>query len=134
MTKNRILNIIRILILIFTLFYTKTIYGLSNTYQDMLFTTKDKIDKNNDKFSGYTFKYGGNIKDIQPWNRYKIGYPYSAITIDNQVKNKITQGRIQIEYIIINLVFGGFIILLFNIVIKIFTRIKGVIDNSKIFK
>ncbi len=100
MTKNKILNIIRILILFFTLFYTEIIYDLSNTYQESLFTTKDQIDRNNDKFTGYTFKLGGNIEDIQPWNRYKIGYPYSAVTIDNQVKNKITQGRINLNILL----------------------------------
>lgn len=106
---------------------------MSSAYQDMLFTTKDKIDRNNDKVGGYTFKFGGTIDDIRVWNRYKLGYPFSAIVIDKQDESKITQGRIQVDYIIINLVFGFFLILFLKLISKIFKLIKKFIDDSRIF-
>lgn len=100
----------------------------------MLYTTKDKVDRNNDKFGGYTFKFGGNIEDIQLWDRYRIGYPISAVTIDHNVKSKITQGRIHIDCIVINLAIGFVLILVFNIILKILKSIKKVFDDSRIFQ
>lgn len=123
---------IKILIFLFCFFYFQKT-SMSSAYQDMLFTTKDKIDRNNDKVGGYTFKFGGTIDDIRVWNRYKLGYPFSAIVIDKQDESKITQGRIQVDYIIINLVFGFFLILFLKLISKIFKLIKKFIDDSRIF-
>ena len=64
----------------FIIFYPKYTY-CDSCYQDMLFTTEGKIDRNNDKFGGICFKIGGNIEDIKVWERYKFGYPFSAITV-----------------------------------------------------
>lgn len=94
-------KIIGIIIILFVLFYTE-IRDLLSSYQESLFTTADKPDRNNDKIGGYTFKFGGNTEDIQPWERYRTGYPFGAVTIDNNEKAKITQGRIETGAILLN--------------------------------
>jgi hypothetical protein len=49
---------------------------MDNAYQERLFTTEGKIDRNNDKIGGLTFKFGGNTKDIKVWERFRLGYPF----------------------------------------------------------
>ena len=95
----------KIIILLFLLFYTEK-RDFGNAYQDMLFTHENKVDRNNDKFGGFTFKFGGNTEEIESWERTRMGYPFQAITIDRLEKEKITQGIIQYDYIFINLILG----------------------------
>ena len=120
-------------VFLFALFYMESGYT-DNTYQDMLFTTKGKIDRNNDKFGGITFKIGGNIDDIKLWERFHIGYPLRAITIDHQSKSKITQGRIEIDAIIVNVIFAIGLILVLKLLSVPFRFIKNTIDDSRVFK
>lgn len=127
------INIIGILILLFVIFHTET-NGLSSTYQESLFTTKDKIDRNNDKIGGYTFKFGGNINDIQYWDRYRIGYPLGAVTIDINKKAKITQGRIQTDAVIFNLIFGLILFIVSKVLAKVIKAVKKTVDNSRILQ
>lgn len=129
---KRATNIIGILIVLFVIFYTK-VTGLSNTYQDSLFTTEGKIDRNNDKIGGYTFKFGSTVKDIQHWDRYRIGYPLGAMTIDRNEKAKIAQGRIQTDAVIFNLIFGFILFILSKILLRILKAVKKVLKDSRIF-
>jgi hypothetical protein len=130
---KRATNLIGILIVLLVIFYTKAT-GLSNTYQDSFFTTEGKIDRNNDKIGGYTFKFGGTIEDIQHWERYRMGYPLGAVTIDHNQKAKITQGRIQTDAIIFNLIFGLILFILSKILLKILKAVKKYVDNSRLFQ
>ena len=130
---KRAKNLIGILIVLFVIFYTKAT-GLSNTYQDSLFTTEGKTDRNNDNIGGYTFKFGGTIEDIQHWERYRTGYPLGAVTIDHNEKAKITQGRIQTDAIIFNLIFGLILFILSRILLKILKAVKKFVDNSRLFQ
>lgn len=132
--RKKIKIFIKIIVILFFIFYTESTYT-DNTYQDMLYSTKGKVDRNNDKFGGLTFKFGGNIDDIKPWKRIRIGYPIKAITIDYQNESKITQGRIHIDMVIINLVCAVIILFLLKwVIIKPLKLIKSVIDDSRIFK
>lgn len=130
---KRAKNLIGILIVLFVIFYTKAT-KLSNTYQDSLFTTEGKTDRNNDKIVGYTFKFGGTIEDIQHWERYRTGYPLGAVTIDHNEKAKITQGRIQTDAIIFNLIFGLILFILSRILLKILKAVKNLLIIQGYFR
>lgn len=121
-------KIIGILIILFVLFYTEY-RGFSRGYQDLLFTSKDKTDR----VGGYTFKFGGNVDDVESWERYRIGYPSGAVTIDHNEKAKITQGRIETGAIIVNLIFGLIAFVLSIVILKVMRAFKTLVDNSRIF-
>ena len=119
-----------IILLLFIISFPESTYCTS-CYQDMLFTTKDKIDRNNDKFSGVCFKIGGNIEDIKVWKRWKFGYPFAAITTDYQPDSKIFQGRIQYDYIFVNIFLVSIILLPFYF---LFLLVGKLFKDSGIFK
>lgn len=118
----------------FIIFYPKYTY-CDSCYQDMLFTTEGKIDRNNDKFGGICFKIGGNIEDIKVWERYKFGYPFSAITTDYQRESNIFQCRIQYDYIFLNIFFVSIIAFPIYFILKIiYNFFKKILVDSRIFK
>lgn len=132
MRKLKYLTFTKIFIVLFFLLNPKK-HQTYNTYQNSLFTTKGKIDRNNEEFGGITFKFGGYIEDIKPWERYRIGYPLKATTIDHQKESKITQGRIEIDAVLVNLLFAAISIILITLIIRPPKTVTKAIINSKIF-
>lgn len=100
-----------------------------NSYQDRLFTTKGNLDKGNFDLGGFNFKFGGNIKDIRYWNRYRLGFPLKATTIDHQVEAKIIQGRIESDALIINGILCFIFLFVLNLVYKLAKFIYGKVIN-----
>ncbi len=118
----------------FIIFYPEYTY-CDSCYQDMLFTTEGQIDRNNDKFGGICFKIGGNIEDIKVWERYKFGYPFSAITTDYQRESKIFQCRIQYDYIFLNIFLVSIIVVPIYFLLKIiYNFFKKILADSRILK
>lgn len=110
------------LIILFIMLLFPSFSNLENCYQDSLWTshTLSRSTKTND----IIFGIGGKFDEIKIWHRLRLGLPAKAITIDCQSEEKIIQGRIEPDYIILNLLLGCTLIFIFWLFRKLYFNLK----------
>jgi len=65
----------------------------------------------------------GNV-GTEPWNRFRFGFPFRGITVDSNVERFLVQGKIQVDFLLLNIVLNGLIFLFGYGIFNLYKRFR----------
>ncbi len=124
-----------IIIFIVSVFMPGPYEKMIQAYQTSLWTYDYYKTPSNSKPWHYPRYFKFQMKDhgfigIEPWHRFRFGFPFRATTIDSNTERFIIQGKIQVDYILLNTIFNSLIFLLGYFIFTTYKKIRGKTNAS----
>lgn len=126
--KKWILSIVAVVVI--SIFIPGPYEKMENAYQQSLWTYDFYKTPSGEK-SWYSSRYFSIQRKeygyigIETWSRFRFGFPFRATTIDSNSERFIVQGKIQIDFIMLNVIFNFFIFIIGFFVFVIYKRVRG---------
>lgn len=65
----------------------------------------------------------GNV-GTEPWNRFRFGFPFRGVTVDSNVERFLVQGKIEVDFLLLNIILNGLIFLFGYGVFEMYKKIR----------